>query len=226
MVSSDVVGPDALMSITSKHDVSLFMTRGQCVPSWVGFSFTTSFKAVADTLPPVGQFDVLAFGCTSGTVELGWDRLLAQLQEARPGLKYTSAATAAIAALRQLGSKRVALLTPYPFDTHQRFLSFLGQHGINVVADGTFDKQLDAEIGQLSSDSIMAAAQHLTHANSADALFVSCMATPVVPLIAELERRLGVPVVTSAQALSWDALRLAGYQTPILGFGQLLAAVR
>jgi maleate cis-trans isomerase len=39
--------------------------------------------------------------------------------------------------------------------------------------------------------------------------------------VAELERNLGVPVVTSAQALMWAGLLLAGVREPVSGFGKL-----
>ena len=55
---------------------------------------------------------------------------------------------------------------------------------------------------------------------------ISCTATPVVSHIAALEKAIGVPVVSSSQAMAWDALRLAGYRKPIQGYGRLLEARR
>ena len=46
----------------------------------------------------------------------------------------------------------------------------------------------------------------------ADAYLVSCANISVFGVIEELEGRLGRPIVTSNQAVIWDALRLIGWQ--------------
>ncbi|MBX5180473.1 hypothetical protein HJB77_30260 [Rhizobium lentis] len=226
LVSTDEVGGDAFCAIMPKDDVSVFITRGSCEDSWEGFSLSRSFKEVADTLPPTERFEVLAFSCTSATVELGVEGLLSELRMARPGLKYTSPGIAVVEALKHLSAKRVALLTPYPVDVHQSFIKFLGENRFDVTANGTFDMRTDAEIGELQKESIFGAAKTLVDASSPDALFISCTATPVVPHIDQLEEELGITVVTSSQAMAWDALRLVGYNRPIMRFGRLLAKSR
>jgi maleate isomerase len=56
----------------------------------------------------------------------------------------------------------------------------------------------------------------------ADAIFISCGALRSVDIIEALEEKTGKPVITSNQALAWDALRLAGIDNRIDGFGRLL----
>ena len=46
----------------------------------------------------------------------------------------------------------------------------------------------------------------------ADAYLVSCANISVFGVIEELEGRLGRPIVTSNQAVIWDALRLIGWR--------------
>jgi maleate isomerase len=58
---------------------------------------------------------------------------------------------------------------------------------------------------QFWRDSAIAAARP-----EADAYFLSCANISVFPVIAETEATLGRPVVTSNQAVLWDALRLLG----------------
>ncbi|WOH52456.1 aspartate/glutamate racemase family protein [Bradyrhizobium sp. sBnM-33] len=226
LLSTDEVGGDAFVSIMPKDRVSVFTTRTAYDHSGGGFSLATSFADVADTLPPAGRFDVLAFSCTSGTVALGMKSLLSQLAKARPGVNYTSPAVAGVAALRQFKAQRIALLTPYEPRVHRSFLPFFRENGFEITADGTFAKSTDAEIGELRRESIFSAAKALMRHTAPDALFISCTATPVVPYIDSLEREIGVPVVSSSQAMAWDALRLAGFRDPIAGFGRLLASPR
>jgi len=44
-----------------------------------------------------------------------------------------------------------------------------------------------------------------------------------MPVVQTLEDRIGKPVVTSHSATLWRALALAGIDTPIPGYGRLLA---
>lgn len=229
LLSTDEVGGEAFSAIMPAEKVRVFTTRTAYHDesgNGGAFSLKTSFAQVVDTLPPPGRFDVLAFSCTNATVAMGIDRLLLQLDEARPGIRYTSPGIAAIAALRRLRARKVALLTPYPVGIHELFLPFLAANGFEIAAHGTFGLHTDAEIGELTRESIFRAAKSLVGTQKPDALFVSCTATPVVPHLADLERVLGVPVISSSQAMAWDALRLAGYHKPIWSFGRLLEARR
>jgi maleate isomerase len=53
---------------------------------------------------------------------------------------------------------------------------------------------------------------------------VSCTAIRSGAAIGGLEAELGVPVVTSNQALAWHALRALGLRERVDGFGRLLRA--
>lgn len=226
VLSTDEVGERAFTAIMPQDNVSVFTTRTAYVDDDENFSLATSFAEVAKTLPPPGRLDVLAFSCTSGSVALGAQNLLAQLAEARPDIKYTSPSIAAVAALRELGAKKIAMLTPYPLLMHQSFIHFFNEHGFEVGRNGTFACSTDAEIGELARVKLFDAAKALVHASRPDALFISCTATPIVPHIQALETEIGIPVVSSSQAMAWDALRLSGYSQPILGYGRLLACKR
>ena len=55
----------------------------------------------------------------------------------------------------------------------------------------------------------------------ADALFVSCTALPVLPIIERLEKKLDKIVLSSNQALIWDTLERIGKNESVEGFGSL-----
>lgn len=140
--------------------------------------------------------------------------------------RRTSPAHAGVAALRQLNAKRIALISPYELALHRSFPPFFRENGFEITADGTFATSSGTDNNELSLESIFTAAKELVHDNSPDALFMSCTAMPIVPHIDALEREIGIPVISSTQAMAWDALRLADYHLPIDGFGRLLASSR
>ena len=57
--------------------------------------------------------------------------------------------------------------------------------------------------------------------NNADALFVSCTALPVLPIIDKLEKKLNTTVLSSNQALIWDTLVKINKNNSVEGFGKL-----
>ena len=58
------------------------------------------------------------------------------------------------------------------------------------------------------------------------AVFLSGVGMPTVEILDTLERDLGKPAVSSAAAMMWNALRTAGIDAPVAGYGRLLGAAR
>jgi maleate isomerase len=56
----------------------------------------------------------------------------------------------------------------------------------------------------------------------AEAIFLSCTALRGAEVAQVIEDTVGIPVITSNQALLWRGLRQAGCDLKIAGFGQLL----
>jgi maleate isomerase len=177
--------------------------------------------AAASLILAGGRLDVLAYGCTSGTMVIGEDEVFARLRAARPGIACTSPPTAALAALQALGLRRIAVLTPYTEGVNHRVVEYFTARGLDIAAFGAFNKESDAEIATIAPASIVATAQALD-APDIEGIFLSCTGLRGAAVANELEARLGKPVVTSNQAMAWHAMRLAGHNEPVAGFGRLL----
>ena len=226
LTSNDEIADDAFRSLMPS-DVLVLSTRTVYLDDEPGedrcYRRRTDFAEVAEGFPRPGRIDVLAFSCTSGTIVTGADQLENILKDAMPEAKPTAPGIAAVAAMRALGVQRLALATPYDAATHDLFVPFFEREGLSVVADGRFDQGstiTDLDITSLSPDAWFSAARELTAQSGAEAFFISCTASNVVPLIPDLEAELGIPVVTSTQAMAWHALKLVGYHNPA-GTGSL-----
>ena len=57
----------------------------------------------------------------------------------------------------------------------------------------------------------------------AQAVFLTGVGMPTLDMLQRLERELGKPVISSASAMMWNALRTAGVKTPVEGYGRLLS---
>jgi maleate isomerase len=152
--------------------------------------------------------DVIAFHCTAASTEAGLDgeeRALAAV--ARSGVPHaTTTATAIRRALDALGAHRVVLVTPYDAATTEAEAKFLRAAGYDVRHAIGFDlggsDRYCAAPAQFWMDRTIAAARP-----EADAYLISCANISTFPIIEEVERRLDRAVVTSNQAVLWDALR-------------------
>ncbi|MGH7121010.1 MAG: maleate cis-trans isomerase family protein [Acetobacteraceae bacterium] len=176
--------------------------------------------ATALLLPGL-RLDVVAFGCTSATMTLGKAAVFAEIHKARPDVQCTTPATAAFAAFRALGARRIGVLTPYSPAVNRTVRAYLEAHGVEVAAFATFDKPDDREAARIDLRSIRQGIEALCQAAALDAVFVSCTSLRLARIAAEIEAAIGVAVTSSDHALAWHALRLAGIRETIPGVGRL-----
>ena len=175
----------------------------------------------ADRILPGVPLDVVAFGCTSASMVIGEEGVFAELRKVRPEAKYTNPVTAALAAFRTLGLRRIAVLTPYSPDINANLRKAFEVRGIGVAAMGTFMRTDDREAARISTASIRDAAIAAGRTPGVDGVFVSCTSLEVAPVVAEVEAATGRPLLSSNLAMAWHCLRLAGVDDPQPEFGML-----
>jgi len=174
-----------------------------------------------ELIVPDDRIDVMAFGCTSGSMAIGPERVAAAVHRARPGIPVTDPVSAALKGLKALGARRIALLTPYPDAVNDVVASYVGAQGFEIAERASFKQPNDPAIARVPPEAIERAGVELGR-RKVDALFISCTALRCSSVIERIEQAIGKPVVTSNQALAWDCLRLAEYQVAIEGYGRLL----
>ena len=175
----------------------------------------------AGLILPGLPLDVVAYGCTSGAMVIGDDKVAARIHEARPEVTCTSPMKGALAAFATLGAKRVALLTPYLDEINQTMRGHIEANGVAVPVMGSFNEPNDNKVGRIKPESIYQAALDLGRSELVDAVFVACTALRVVEIVADLEAELGKPVTSSNHAMAWHCLRLAGIEDALPPFGRL-----
>lgn len=177
-------------------------------------------KASALLLPD-GTLDVVSYACTSGSLVLGQEKVEALLRAGNPNARPSSIIAAVIRALEAIGAKRLVVATPYLDEINTAERDYLAQRGFDVLDIQGLNLAKDSDMVRVAPGFLADMAAGLDRPE-ADAIFISCGALRSVDIIEELEARTGKPVITSNQALAWDALRLAGINDRIEGFGRLL----
>lgn len=189
-----------------------------------------ALQRVAEDLPRAARhlvpgiaLDVLVYGCTSGTIAMGEAQTLKLLTEVRAARHATTPVTASLAALAQLGARRVSILTPYRAAVNRALGTYYRERGLDVLNVSGFDIDDDYAMAAIAPQAIVAAAIEAT-AVEADALFISCTALQASLAVERIEDAIGRPVVTSNQAIAWQALHLMGVAAPPGAPGALFQA--
>jgi len=180
-------------------------------------------STAADSILPGTQLDAMIYGCTSGTVAIGIDRINELVQQSRPGVPVTNPVVAAFTAFKTLGVQRISILTPYTEAVNREVASIFSTHGYEVLNIAGFGFEDDTAMTFIDPQDIATAATEICDPR-ADLLFISCTALRASLVLEQIEQHIGKPVVSSNQALAWHSLQLAGYAKQVYGFGHLLAA--
>ena len=165
--------------------------------------------------------DVIVVAHTATSYHLGRSGeadLLTRLERST-GTRVVSAFGSVVSALERLDIRKLALGTPYSAEVTLQGKAHLEAHGFEVVK---FDNLKGVEnIYDTTAEHAYALARSVD-AEDAEAVFLSGTGMPTVAVLEPLELDLGKPVFSSASAMMWHALRVAGVGQPLAGYGRLL----
>jgi maleate cis-trans isomerase len=183
---------------------------------------TDEILSAAELVSDCGA-DLIVYHCTGmsmGSGRAAEQQLIKDIARAakKPA---ASTATAIVTAMQALGIGKVVLVSPYPQSINDLERRFLAESNIEVLSDIALDLPVPEGMCGATPDVWVETTVAAKHPD-ADAYFVSCTNIQAIDAIAELEKRLGKPVVTSNQAALWYALRRCGIRDEISGLGRLL----
>jgi maleate isomerase len=177
-------------------------------------------KIVQDILPDQ-KLDTVAYGCTSGTVAIGEERIVSQIHKSKPGVYVTTPITAALRAFKKLDINKIAILTPYPKLVNETVYDYLQKRRIEVDSFSGFNLEYDSDIAKVDPQHLIKIIKDIDYSN-VDAIFVSCTALRIVEVLQEIEHLIKKPIVSSNQAIIWDSIRSTKIKSSIEGYGKLL----
>ncbi len=178
-------------------------------------------ESVTEKILPGQKINTVAYGCTSGTIAIGEDKVEQKVQQAKPGCYVTTPITSALKAFTKMNVKKIALFTPYPESVNKTILEYFSKKNINILSFSTFNIDLDEDIASVDPEYLLETLIKL-NITDADALFISCTALPALEILERAEKKIKKLVLSSNQTLIWDTIRSVGYKSPIEGYGKLL----
>jgi maleate isomerase len=174
-----------------------------------------------EVILPGADFDVIAYGCTSASMAIGEEKVFERIREARQHVECTTPITAAFAAFRAFGARRIGVLTPYRADVNRIVASYIAARGFTVPVFGSFNEEDDNIVARITPKSIKQGILAIRKRADIDAVFVSCTSVRLAEAAAEIEGEIGLPVTSSNHAMAWHALRLARYDEQLPRWGRL-----
>ena len=175
---------------------------------------------VTKDILPDQDLDCVVYGCTSGTIAAGHEIIEKKIKLAKPKANVITPNMAAIKALKKMKIKKIFLFTPYSKKLNDEVLEYFKSEDFDITSNAYFDIESDNDIGKIDQSYLYEVLSKIDLKN-AEALFVSCTALPVLPIIHKLEKKLNTTVLSSNQALIWDTLVKINKNNSVEGFGRL-----
>ena len=177
-------------------------------------------ESVTKDILPNEKINTIAYGCTSGTIAIGKEKIKEKIQIAKSGCYITTPITSAIKAINKMKIKKIAIFTPYPDSVNKSVFEYFSKEKIEVLSFSSFNLDSDLEIGKVDPNYLLEVLTKM-EISDAEGLFVSCTALPVLKILDQVETKIKKTVLSSNQTLIWDSIRSVGYKNSVTGYGQL-----
>ena len=154
-----------------------------------------------------------------------YDEVTTRRMSAGAGVPAITSAQAVGRAVRALGARHIAVVSPYSDEVNQRASRyFASKHGLETVALEGFGATDSYAIGQLGPENARSAFARIDRPEI-EVFVVPGGNFPTMTAIAAWEQEFAKPVVTTNQASFWAMLRAFDTGDRLPTFGRLLAEV-
>lgn len=141
----------------------------------------------------------------------------------RAGVEVITGATACRIVLEEVDARRIGVITPYQPVGDEQVRGFFEASGFAVHAVTGLKCPTATAIADVTPDALVDAFLSVD-ADDVDALVQAGTNLVAVAVAAEMEDRLGKPVIPINAATLWHAYRRLGFDVPFGGFSRRLAA--
>lgn len=176
----------------------------------------------ASRIQPDLKPDVVSYSCTSGSIVIGEDRVMGEIEKGAPWARPMCLVQGVLDALNELGARKIVVGTPYLDEVNTAEAEYLVKKGFEVLDIQGLNLSTGTEMGQVTPAFWKEFAIAIDHPE-ADAIFLSCGGIRALEVAEEIEQATGKPVITSNQAQFWSCLRRAGITDELKGFGRIFS---
>jgi maleate isomerase len=151
------------------------------------------------------------------------DQISEVLRQEEARAPVVSSAGGLLTALKDLGARRVAIVTTYLCALTDMVAGYIESNGVVVQDSLSLEVSDNLEVGRLDPANLREHWKRVDH-SGCDALVLSaCVQMPSLPSIEPVEQECGLPVLSAATATTYSILRALELPTVAPGAGYLLS---
>ncbi|MDB5935700.1 MAG: Asp/Glu racemase [Massilia sp.] len=174
--------------------------------------------------------DVMAYACLVAIMCQGpgyhvesEQRLAKTVAGNKAPAPIVSSAGALVDAIKELGFKKVAIITPYMKSLTQQVIDYIEDAGIKVVDSISLEVSDNLEVGRLNPLNLLEHAQRLDISDADAVVLSACVQMPSLAAIQQVEDMLGKPVLSAATATVYRILKKLELAPVVPNAGYLLS---
>ena len=137
------------------RDIDLYVNRIHCYNPLTNETLAKmadDITEVAKDILPDQKIDCVAYGCTSGTVAAGYDKIKSKINLAKPEARVTTPITAAVKAINKLSINKISIFTPYTKTINDSVVKYFKEQNIIINSLTYFDIESDLDIGKVDEN--------------------------------------------------------------------------
>jgi maleate isomerase len=174
--------------------------------------------------------DVMAYACLVAIMCQGpgyhlesEQRLAKTVAGNKAPAPIVSSAGALVDAIKELGFKKVAIITPYMKSLTQQVIDYIEDAGIKVTDSISLEVSDNLEVGRLNPLNLLEHAQRLDISDADAVVLSACVQMPSLAAIQQVEDMLGKPVLSAATATVYRILKKLELAPVVPNAGYLLS---
>jgi maleate cis-trans isomerase len=209
--------------------IAFFETRMVVQGDWI--SEASNFSMIDNAGRGLAELkicnvDVCVLACTATSFLKGrkWDQAFVAEGQKELGIPVTTTTLSLLEALKALMKKRIAIASPWAPEINRRAVVYLEESGFEVVH--AFSDPVDRIRVNDQMPEFTYSLASKADAPSAEAICIFATDLRSIEVLSSLEKDLKKPVISSNQAILFNALRILNYNQMIPGFGSLLEKSR
>jgi maleate isomerase len=196
-------------------EISAHFSRTSVVGSVDPFPATYDFDDMlrCAALLADARLDVVAWnGSKGGSLDFQLDHELVARIEAATGARSMTSTLAIDRVFREDGIRNFALCCPYVESYRDRIVATFGRAGYHCTAAVTAGLSDNFSFSQIPADQIANMLRAVARSKP-QAIVTFCTNFPAAPIVAEMERELGLPIYDTVTMGVWGVLSLLGVDT-------------
>lgn len=171
----------------------------------------------------MAEVDVVVYACFSTSlVNKDWNQEYETIVKQHKDIPCFTAYSATIKAIKHLSIENIAVFSAFTDNINKLLLKSFKEEGLNIEKSLNMNIEDARKVGNLLPEVLY---KKIKHAPLGSVEGISILATDLrtFEIIDILEKDLGIPVITTNQAILWEALKALGAAYDTIDYGSLFS---